>query len=171
MKVLTSGLLILAVLTASCAVIDDPASNKPTQRFDPIETPINSPTVNHGQVTVRSVHERSDIAVLPPTVQHVVWFRDGSPEVGVVPVIEPANAPPTKQAKTTSGETRRVKDRWPLLERDMDFDSEIRQLDMCNPKTTCGPEDRCVDIEPCENPELYECFTTKQGNYCLEVNE
>jgi len=167
-------LIIVIVVTGGCAIIDDAAeADKAAKRFNPIEEDSGMVTTLHGIVTVDTVHQRSDIVVLPPTIQHVVWYKHGAQTstatyVGEAPVPPPNRSP--ADVAPVEAQTA-VQDNWPLLGEDLNFESEIGRLDMCRTQITCHHDDRCLPLEPCTNPSGYECFTTKQGEYCLEVQK
>lgn len=167
MRLLTSTLMML--LISGCAIVDDPENVAAKKQFMPIEDPAYSRSVKHGVITVSEVLPRSDIIVMPPSVEHVVWLRQSQPavvqtndrQVGERARVKPESRP----------STRRPVDTWPLLSEDMNFDSEIGRLSMCQRSGPCGPNEACAMLEPCEERENYDCFTTKQGDYCLEVIE
>lgn len=166
------GLIFVVMTMTGCAIVDDPAAVKERQAmFRPIDGAKTDGGVEHGVITAREIHQRSDIVVMPPSVQHVVWRRDGSNLMTVTmtdgekPVIEQK---PVVNDEAPARAVRNAKDNWPVLAEDMNFDREIGRVDMCDRTQPCGPEDSCLDLEPCEHPELYECFMTKPGEYCLE---
>jgi len=169
------GLIFVAMTMTGCAIVDDPAAVQERQAmFRPIDGAKSDHGVEHGVITAREIHQRSDIVVMPPSVQHVVWRRDGSNLLTVTTAAE--EKPLVEETPTTKDEAqlravRTPKDNWPLLAEDMNFDQEIGRVDMCDRMQPCGPEDSCMDLEPCENPERYECFMTKPGEYCLEREE
>jgi len=161
------GLIFVAITMVGCAIVDDPEAVKEQQAmFRPIEGANTDNGVEHGVITAREIHQRSDIVVMPPSVQHVVWRRDGSNLLTVTTVAEEG---PAKNGDASARTVRNPKDNWPLLAEDMNFDLEIGRVDMCDRMHPCGPEDACLDLEPCKNPERYECFMTKPGEYCLET--
>lgn len=116
-----------------------------------------------GVITIDELRPRSDIVILPPAIEHVVWIRgvdtsrfDGV-EVGRAEV--PTRAETGEKAPT--GPARRIaEEEWPLLAEDMNFDSEIGRVRMCL-------ADGAYD--PCEHPERYRCYGSKAGGYCLEA--
>lgn len=171
-------ILLLTVLTISaCAVIVDPNLEQ-QEAFTPIERTVDRATVRNGEITVDEVRPRSDIVVLPPSVEHVVWYR-GGPLATPTPTSVGQRAPTPRTAEppvaaaqnSTSIPTRRVMDNWPLLKEDFAYETEYGRVDMCN--TIC-PDGGChagvhPTLSPCEEPERYECFTPKSPPYCVEA--
>jgi len=159
-------LILVVVIQAGCAIVEDEASTKEKREpFTPIETAADSYQVEHGIVTVREVQPRSDIVILPPSMQHVIWQREG---LGAE-VIENTGVA-ILPAKTDGAEKRkpRPRDQWPLLEEDMNFDSQVGRVDMCDPMDVCEPSEYCQDLVPCERRDELSCYRVKQGDYCLE---
>jgi len=156
--------LTIAVTTAGCAIVEDPSLEEGKAPFSPIETKTDARTVEHGVVTVREIHQRSDIVVMPPSIEHVVWKKRKD-------AVDESVRPEARASKRKGSEgvrQRRVKERWPLLEEDMNFASEIGRVPMCDRKAACREEEGCTDLEPCQSPERYECYRVKIGDYCLE---
>lgn len=161
-----SFFLLLAGCAGSSGRVVVGTDESAPNRYEPIDTAATFDRSEHGLITVTDVMPRSDIAVLPPSVQHVVWRRAGL--VAATPVSN-SSIGASSDSKATDhrahpSSKRRVRDRWPLLERDLDYGSKIGELDMCDPR-------KYRDLlEPCESPEKYVCFTPKQGPFCLEDN-
>jgi hypothetical protein len=159
-------LLVIATALSGCTTIKDPALRGGAVGDRTMVNGPDYPTSESGLVTVAEISPSSGIAILPPDMQHVVWRRDTSVIVAYGEQEKTSDEAP--RASETK-KTRPVRDRWPLLERDMDFDSEIRKLDMCDARNEgCVTNDCYMDLEPCEDPDRYSCFMTKPGNYCLE---
>lgn len=156
--------LTIAVTTAGCAIVEDPSLEEGKEPFSPIEAKTDARTVEHGVVTVREIHQRSDIVVMPPSIEHVVWKRS---QDAVNESVRP-QAKASMRKESEGARQRRVKERWPVLEEDMNFASEIGRVAMCDRTAACKEEEGCIDLEPCQSPERYECYRVKIGDYCLE---
>lgn len=161
--------LILCFAVCGCAVVengDDDGFEALSTRFEKIES-VRENGIEHGVITAKEIHQRSDIVVMPPSVQHVVWKRgEQSPisaPTAVVGPVEPEREVTRKEPQKT------VLDSWPVLEEDGDFSSTKDWVDMCQNESDCGQETGCSALIPCKDPGKYECFSTKQGSYCLEV--
>jgi hypothetical protein len=145
------ALLLAAVLVSGCAIIDAPnvkEDEREANSFEVIDEALRYDRVEHGIVTVRQIHPRSDIVVMPPSMQHVVWQRDGSAmPAGVTPRA-------VKPKKEKDEVARRPIDSWPLLEEDMNFDSEIGRVEMCRPTQACVADEPCEDMVPRETGRL-----------------
>lgn len=159
-------ILTLIGVVSGCTTIDDPTLvNSGFGVASGVNAP-DFPTSQSGEVTVAQISPSSSIAIMPPDMQHVVWRRGGSV---IVAQGEPAKASAKKAKERAPISTKQMRDSWPLLAKDMEFDTEIRKLDMCDADNQgCTSNDCYKDLEPCEEPERYSCFTTKAGNYCLE---
>lgn len=162
-------LITIAVLLplAGCAGKDastyDESATYTVGTYEAIDSAATSDRAEHGVITVADVSPRSDIAVIPPSVQHVVWRRtDSVAHASAVEPGVPEMSAPNAPANAPKKRKRMVREHWPLLEEDMNYESLIGELGMCDPK------DYGNLLEPCESPEKYECFTPKQGPYCLE---
>ncbi len=163
------GLIVLVMLHAGCAIVDAETTNaERREKFTPIETVADSYRVEHGIVTVSQVQPRSDIVILPPSMQHVVWRREEPARA--VAKDRQAEAAPAASKKSIS-KKRRPRDNWPLLAEDMNFDSEKGRVDMCDPIDVCEPGEFCPDLTPCERKDELSCFRVKQGDYCVENEE
>lgn len=158
------GVLLIGIFAVGgCAIIDDTNATRPTKMVTGIEKVAPAEQV---LVTAARLYPQSDVAILPSEIEHVLWRRSGK-------VIRVGEADNTSQVKKASQEEQPSSDpervQWPLLERDMDFDSQISLLEMCPADNSgCGNTDCWKSLEPCENSEAFECFETKQGNYCIE---
>jgi len=150
------------LLVSGCAIVDEPAPTT-SRPFEAATQTVNLETTDHGLLTVTDVRPRSDIAILPPSVQHVVWRVEKQPVVyeTIVPKKDDVETVPTAERRKTPT----PRETWPLLAEDLDFESKIGDIAMCDPegRQTSGP------LIPCENPEQYECYATKIGEYCLEA--
>lgn len=158
------------LLMSGCAIIDDSAAvekQEAAEVFAPIDESLGYRRVEHGIITVREIRTRSDIIIEPPSVQHVVWSRGGNIEAPPAAAVGPENIVPTR----SEPDANRALDNWPLLEEDMNFDTEIGRVDMCRPKDTCYETSGCPDLVPCERANELACFRVKQGDYCLEANQ
>lgn len=159
-------ILTLIVVASGCTTIEDPTlMNGGFGDARRVNAP-DFPTSESGQVTVAQISPNSAIAIMPPDMQHVVWRRGGSV---IVAQGEPVRPRAMEEEEKKPISTTKVRDRWPLLAKDMEFDTEIRRLDMCDADNKgCTSNDCYKDLEPCEEPERYSCFMTKAGNYCIE---
>lgn len=168
-----AGVVLLLMILSACAVVEDRSvvSNK-SDRLAAIK--IDSSNVEHGIVTVKKVFPRSDIVIQPPSNEHVVWQRS----VVVQVIAEDKNKVDNKKSSVKNPSNIKivkntnnveVLDRWPLLAIDLDFDTEIRKLDMCQTNDKDCMSHSCNKmLEPCENASLYNCHSAKPGDYCLE---
>lgn len=167
----TTAAIIVVVLLSGCAIVDDPKATEAANKrapFEPIKTAAPyTHRVEHGIITVREVQARSDIVVMPTSVQHVVWQRDGSIAAVAPPPREAEVAP---EANRVALAERQIDD-WPLLAEDMNFESEIGRVAMCRPGGACGPGEDCPDLIPCERADELSCYRVKQGDYCVENSE
>ena len=124
-------------------------------------------TARHGLVTVDEVLHRSDIVVMPPTIEHVIWVRssqNGRSTWSEVREEEPVLAPSVDTHEQAERETVAVVARtpdaeYPLLRDHGAFDTEYGRVPMC---MVYGA------LEPCTDRDRYECFASKGGGYCLE---
>lgn len=166
----TTAAILAFLCLCGCAIVANPKAVDEASKetpFAPIETPaVAARRVEQGIITVREVHERSDIVVMPPSVQYVVWQRDGS----IVPVATPTAKGAAAPTQASTPVAKRPIDEWPLLAEDMDFASEIGRVPMCRPNEDCDPGAACPDLVPCERADELSCYRTKQGDYCLENN-
>jgi hypothetical protein len=163
----TTAAIILVLLISGCAIVEDPEAVGQAGKHAPFE-PISSSSqyrrVEHGVITAREVQERSDIVVIPPSVQHVVWQRDG---LAIANVAQPRPTEPRSELQTEPLAERPIDD-WPLLAEDMNFESEIGRVPMCRPTKACVPGEDCPELIPCERADELSCYRVKQGDYCLE---
>jgi hypothetical protein len=160
--------MAIVLMVSGCAVVEIPQEDPAAKPFAPIESSRTNQLVDHGVITVAQVQPRSDIIVLPPSVEHVVWRRGEEILADEAVEVPDRAAKVSATARTTA---RRVRDNWPLLEEDLNFESEIGRLEMCDRQTPCGPDEYCDSLEPCEEPEKYDCFSVKMGEYCLEAEK
>ena len=150
---------------AGCAIVDDKAAVDPKTGKGEVYPP-EMGVSEQGVITVATLFPTSDVAVIPSSISHVVWRR---PAAVLLQREEPKRQRADEQVSRTARDKRRVVDNWPLLEEDMNFDSEIGRVDMCRADNSGCMEPNCaIDLVPCENPEDHQCFTMKQGEYCIE---
>lgn len=165
------ALFVAVALLGGCAIVDDKsaeqlAREKPAP-FEPISSAADGRRVEHGIVTVTQIQPRSDIVIMPPSMQHVVWQRDETPRQSYQVVGE--------EGRITTEEPvikrRRPVDDWALLEEDMNFQSEIGRVPMCKRDRPCDATEECDDLVPCERADELSCYRVKQGDYCVEKTQ
>lgn len=117
----------------------------------------------HGVITVAEVAPRSDIAILPPSVEHVVWVRgEGTRNGRWSEVEEHTERTPPREAQPAESTDRPAKtpdDEYPLLRDHGAYETEYGRVPMCLENGV---------LEPCEDAHLYDCYGSKGGGYCLE---
>lgn len=151
-----------------CSVVgkvSDEAASHSTQTRDEYARP------RHGIITVAEIAPRSDIAILPPSLEHVVWVRGGGSGNGRWSEVEERIDPvtPTETAPTESAGhpadhmanhmAGMPDDGYPLLRDHGAYETEYGRVPMCLDNGL---------IEPCEDAHLYDCYGSKGGGYCLE---
>jgi len=165
-KALAATVLVIAAAITGCTTIADSGMGASNAKGQKILSGPDYPTSESGQITVAKISPKSGIAIIPPDMQHVVWRREASVIVAYGEAQKSYDEQPRDQKEPVQ---RAVRDRWPLLANDMEFDSEIRKLDMCDARNDgCLTNDCFQELEPCEDPQRYLCFMTKVGNYCIE---
>lgn len=117
----------------------------------------------HGVITVAEVAPRSDIAILPPSVEHVVWVRgEGTRNGRWAEVDEHTERTPPREVQpeeSTDRPARTTDDEYPLLRDHGAYETEYGRVPMCLENGL---------LEPCEDAHLYDCYGSKGGGYCLE---
>lgn len=117
----------------------------------------------HGVITVSEVAPRSDIAVMPPSVEHVVWVRSSATTNGTWSEVVERTEETTMTGLKESDQTQRIRrtadEEYPLLRDHGAYDTEYGRVPMCLENGL---------LEPCEDAHLYDCYGSKGGGYCLE---
>jgi len=160
-KMLCGAILLLM---AGCASLD--ASKEASTEEDDIldvarlTTEEEGDWVHHGVITVTGINPRSDIVVLPPSNQHVVWKREVETSAATTRVtgqIQKKIDHPVRDDDDLWVETGEF---WPI-------EGGQGVVSMCKPKW-CESR-RCVgSMQPRVDPERYECESGKMGEYCQE---
>ena len=159
--------ILITVSLSACAIVDDKSPEQLAAEqapFAPIKSAADGRRVEHGIITVKQVHPRSDIVILAPSVQHVVWQRDDQAAGSYEEVV----AQPDKPAVKKMPKQRQPIDDWALLEEDMNFESEVGRVPMCRRQQPCEPGAVCNDLVPCERADELSCYQVKLGDYCVE---
>lgn len=162
--------ILVGVSMAGCAIVDDKKAIDPNTGVRKTELP-RMGVSEQGVVTVATLFPESDVATIPSSISHVVWRRP-PPVMLTTTAVETVRKPSGQSPTNTARDNRRVVDNWPVLEEDMNFESEIGRVDMCRADNSgCMSPDCAKDLAPCDNPENYACFTAKQGEYCIETGD
>jgi hypothetical protein len=128
-------------------------------------------TVEVGVVTVADLYRRSDIAILAPAQEHVVWRRSTDAVSGRAVVMDraPPKVRPASVAIAAPVAPVDSRPRWPLLREDGNPASQIGVLAMCTARNSGCESTACYRaLEPCEQPERYDCVEGKKLDYCVE---
>lgn len=125
------------------------------------EPRIEWPPSIQGVITVDELRPRSDIVILPPAMEHVVWMRGA--DISRFDGMElPRDDSPIRFAApelaTVEMPKQMPRHECVLLEDEWDPESEIGKVPMC-----------LVDgnLDPCDNPHLYKCAGSKGDCYCV----
>lgn len=112
--------------------------------------------VQHGVITVTGINPRSDIVVLAPSNQHVVWKREVlTSAMSGQARIETQTRQPINNNDVVWVETGEF---WPI-------EGGEGVVQMCKPKSCY--QNRCVGrMRPCENPDNFACESGKMGEFC-----
>lgn len=156
-------LCTLAVISG-CAVVED-AKTDVQELYAPIERISDGTLVEHGVITVTGVQPRSDIVVIAPSNQHVVWSREmpsSRDVVAEVKEIERKEEDP-KRSEDDRGLWVATGESWSLED---DLGRQLGVLEMCMPKGCVGNVCRS-EMSPCLNPNDYRCSAGKMGETCL----
>lgn len=156
-------LCTLAILTG-CAVVDD-ASIKTSELYSPIERVSEGAMVEHGVITVVGMQPRSDIVVLAPSNQHVVWSRERPYGRVMASEVKEGNGEvePNGPKDSDRGLWIATGESWNLEDGQ---GNRLGVLEMCMPKGCIGNQCRS-SMTPCVNPEDYLCSAGKMGELCV----
>jgi hypothetical protein len=156
--------MVTAAFVAGCATSGTPRSSGPT------DAAIGSAQI--GVVTVADLYRRSDVAILAPAQEHVVWKRTELVVSGRAVMLD-RTAPTVRQASVAIDSpvapVADTRPRWPLLAEDGNPQSQIGVLAMCKARNVgCNRVECYRELEPCETPERYDCVEGKALDYCVE---